>query len=609
MSNMFGSLYIGSSGIRNSQSALNTTANNLANVSTTGYVREQVLFADEDYVTTGRASISKQQSGLGVSIADVVHARDIFLDQSYRLAHGRQSFYDTVYNTTSEVETYFQELDGEEFVTTLQDMGTALTSYAEDPSDETNQNLVIQKAGLFIDRAHVIYSQLQTYQRNVNTQVSDSVDKINKLAKTIAKINTQVQTIEAGGVETAMDLRDARDQALDELSKYGNITYSENPNGIVDVSFEGHELVLGDDVNTMGKMVDKATGFITPYWENSSTASVTDKVYDLTKPISAETNTDVGSLKALLISRGETIATYKDLLYNSSGGALTSDEYQNTIGSSILQNTEAEFDQLVHNVITTLNNIFAPNATSTYDSATTSGDLKDADGNVLYSISATPSSTTTYRITDASGNYSDIPIGATVLDTNTASTGKDGKLPPEELFTRNGMSRYTQYTKYDSSGTAIGVVYAYNEEDPTDSSSMYTLSNTKINDTLMADKTKLPCLKQNGLVNYDLGSALTSAWNQENWNLNPYDTTKTSFSAYYTNMISDIAKQGSIYASASDTMATSVTSISNQRQQVIGVSTDEELTNMIKFQNAYNAASRYINVLTTMMDSLFTAIS
>ena len=46
MANGMGSLYIGASGLQNSQNALNTTANNLANVETKGYVRQQVLFAD-----------------------------------------------------------------------------------------------------------------------------------------------------------------------------------------------------------------------------------------------------------------------------------------------------------------------------------------------------------------------------------------------------------------------------------------------------------------------------------------------------------------------------------------------------------------------------------
>lgn len=93
MANGMGSLYIGSSGLRTSQNALNTTANNLANVDTTGYVRQQVIQADRHYNTFDKnAAISNQQSGLGVSIADVIHSRDIFLDKSYRTETGRQSF-------------------------------------------------------------------------------------------------------------------------------------------------------------------------------------------------------------------------------------------------------------------------------------------------------------------------------------------------------------------------------------------------------------------------------------------------------------------------------------------------------------------------------------
>ena len=98
MANGFGSLYIGASGLQNSQNALNTTSNNLANVNTKGYVRQQVLQVDRNYTTFNTtASISQQQSGLGMKIGDVVHARDIFLDKSYRNASGRQAFYAATY--------------------------------------------------------------------------------------------------------------------------------------------------------------------------------------------------------------------------------------------------------------------------------------------------------------------------------------------------------------------------------------------------------------------------------------------------------------------------------------------------------------------------------
>lgn len=86
MGNGFGSLYIGQSGLQSAQNALNTTANNLSNVSTTGYVRQQVRFADKTYnkLKDPTKNVNLQQYGLGVSIGDVAHARDIFLDKSFR---------------------------------------------------------------------------------------------------------------------------------------------------------------------------------------------------------------------------------------------------------------------------------------------------------------------------------------------------------------------------------------------------------------------------------------------------------------------------------------------------------------------------------------------
>ena len=64
MANGFGSLYIGASGVQNAQSALNTTANNLANVDTKGYVRQQVRFADKNYTTLKEISTRVEDSKL-----------------------------------------------------------------------------------------------------------------------------------------------------------------------------------------------------------------------------------------------------------------------------------------------------------------------------------------------------------------------------------------------------------------------------------------------------------------------------------------------------------------------------------------------------------------
>lgn len=82
------------------------------------------------------------------------------------------------------------------------------------PDDSVSQNLVVQKAQLFVSRANAVYSGLQSYQYNINTQISDNIDQVNKLGDTIQDLNLQIMKVEAGGIETAMTLRDARDQAL-----------------------------------------------------------------------------------------------------------------------------------------------------------------------------------------------------------------------------------------------------------------------------------------------------------------------------------------------------------------------------------------------------------
>ena len=177
MANSMGSLYIGVSGLQTSQNALNMTANNLANVDTEGYVRERILQQDRNYVTMNMTTaVSYQQAGMGVSIGDVIHARDIFLDKMYRTQNGRSGFYSTTFETISEVQTLFQELEGtafQEVLTGDDGLWVAFQEFAKDPSDSSRQNLVIQKASLFASRSKAVYNGLKTYQSNLNLQVAE----------------------------------------------------------------------------------------------------------------------------------------------------------------------------------------------------------------------------------------------------------------------------------------------------------------------------------------------------------------------------------------------------------------------------------------------------
>ena len=106
---LFGSLYVGASGLQTGQNALNTTAHNLSNVDTKGYTRQQTLLTDKNYnlLSVNPKAAANQQTGLGVTYADVRQVRDSFLDQKYRKESGRSAFYEVSYNTLSGWNPYW----------------------------------------------------------------------------------------------------------------------------------------------------------------------------------------------------------------------------------------------------------------------------------------------------------------------------------------------------------------------------------------------------------------------------------------------------------------------------------------------------------------------
>lgn len=657
MANGMGSLMIGHTGLKASQDAINNVANNLANVNTVGYVRQQVIFRDTAYNNVGYTkNFDKKLTGLGTSIGEIVHARDIFLDKAFRTENGRSSYYTAMFEAVDEVQNYFQELEGTAFQDILTGPASLWQSFqelAKDPSDTVNQNLVIQKASLFVSRAQTVMRGLANYQINTNNKISEDIDAINKCAKTIYEMNKEIQGIEVGGREIAMNERDARDNAIDELSKYGNIMYSEQADGTVALSFEGKFMVDGMFCYEIGKQIDRATGYITPYWPHLSNeqGGYYEQVLDFSQEICTEFDTDIGELKALVQSRGTKISNFNDI------NNVEADEYDKTTGLSVMQNTEAEFDNLVHGIMSQINELLSP--TKKMDELIVQND---------------------------DGTYSSFQ-NVYVLDEENCCVGADGKKPPQELFTRTGCERFQKVSAYDAETKKFRDYYIYNVEDVNDSvrfpatgtlngktyqiyddnntkvstfksfneqtgrlseptslnvpytpwnkpgnekyilttingfdyyvlnenysydlSKQYTTSETEINYNLKRQVTNLPYINSEKEIAYDLAQKLATLWDEQSLCINPRYPTQYTYSEYYKEMIGEIGILGSAYESASESLEDTVYATENQRSGVIGVSSDEELTKMIKYQNAYNASSRYIQTVSDMIEVLLNGL-
>lgn len=566
MANGFGSLYVGASGLQNAQNAINTTANNLANVDTKGYVRQQVRYADKNYtiLKDSRANVNMQQSGLGVSIGDVVHARDIFLDKTYRQETGRMSFYSARYETATYVEDLMQELNGQQFKQSVSDLWQAFQEVSTKPADSTNQNLVLQKADLLVSRTQKLYSDLQNYQSNINDQIKDDVDRVNTIGNRIYELNLQIQRVEAGGTETAMTLRDERDSLLDELGNYGRIEVTEDATGFTYVDMEGVRFVDENRCYNMGLKAADGTGFYTPYWPQQSDVEKGQyvPVFRLSGEISSEMNTDIGSIKSKLLVRGDAYGRREDMASEKS--------YGNIEGCTLME-VQAELDVLFSNIVRSMNDIYCPNTETTSAFTSTDG--------VTY------------------------PAGTKILDEENCARGVDGEIPPRELFTRIGIDRYTKVTGKDGK-----TYYVYNEENPDVSSTRYAIGTITVNSDLKRQITLMPAYKKDGSVDYEMGAKLAAAWEVKDMKLNPYDQKPCTFEEFYDKMVDQLGIEGNTYKSVTETLSGAVSSVDSKRQQVSGVSSDEELSNMIKFQSAYNAASRFMNVISEMTETIVTGL-
>lgn len=547
---LFSALSVGRSGLQTSQNALNTTAHNVSNADTKGYTRQQVMLGSNVYNTIKYSyqSVSNQQIGLGVVYTQTRQVRDDFLDKLYRKESGRSAFYEVSNDTLYQIENIMGEPGENPFQASVDRLWESIQELAKKPNDAVNEGLLVQRANQFIKEANLVHNELNAYQDSLNEQVSDTVEKINTYGKAIYELNKEILKVEGGNIEHANDLRDQRNYCLDQLGSLCNMTYSVDVFGNYKVQIEGESFVTRDYVNEIGLYKKEDNGFYIPYWPQFApktvdaygreTVDITHaEVVDTGRKISSELNTDIGRLESLMYARGDHRANYTEL----------DPEQYDKISSSLIMNVQAEFDQLIHDITTGINDILAEAS----DSA--SGYLCNEDGS------------------------------------------------PLQLFTK-----------------AVGDNYVFNgtsgkwekvKENPNRKETLFTVGNIRVNDALLKQPTLLGFVKSEGSVDFVTAEKLCALFEEETHTLNPNVKTKGNFSDYYMNLTNQIADSGSVYKKLASDQEGTVGAASAAREQIIGVSTDEELTNMIKFQNAYNASSRYINAVDELLEHLINAMA
>ena len=137
----------------------------------------------------------------------------------------------------------------------------------------------------------------------------------------------------------------------------------------------------------------------------------------------------------------------------------------------------------------------------------------------------------------------------------------------------------------------------------------FTTTNIIVNPWYVDSPTNLSMMRADDQADYETAQKLAQVFQDERYTLNPNVATKVSFLQYYNGLVTQVANSAYVNRAISESQENTVSSIDEARQQIAGVSTDEELQYMIMFQNAYNASSRYINVVNDMLEGLLTTLS
>lgn len=226
MASTFFGLNIAYTGLTASNAALNTTANNIANVETDGYSRQtvtqQASNAIRSYTTYGCI-------GSGVDTLSIDRNRDAFYDFKFWNNNNKVGEYEEKHYYMKQVEDLFSDdktIKG--FTSIFNEMYNALDELQKNSGDMTTKQQFIGYANNLAYYFNTVAENLENIQLDANAEIKNKVDEINSYAQEIASLDEQINVIELTGTK-ANELRDRRDLIIDKLSQITNVEIKETP--------------------------------------------------------------------------------------------------------------------------------------------------------------------------------------------------------------------------------------------------------------------------------------------------------------------------------------------------------------------------------------------
>lgn len=606
MPSTFFGLTIASSGLNAYQIALNTTANNISNLRTPGYSRQQANRVASDAL---RAYASYGTMGSGVTTESIKQVRNQYYDTKYWYNQASVGFYDTRLTHLEQIENYFIDDDSAKgFSTILNKMFNDLDTLKNNAADTNVRKQFIGSSQNLATYFNSVASGLEEIQASTNDEIKSTVMNINSIAEKIATLNYQINVIETQG-GYANELRDQRALLIDELSAIvptevsevpvTNTNNPDMPTGATyyTVMIGGQVLVDTYDYNTL-TCVSR---------ENKVNQSDIDGLYDIKwaktgNTFNAGASYMSGSLKSLFDVRdGNNAENFRGTV-----NVLNAKQIQITNPSI----TSLETMTMPESGMITINGKQYKYTGFTFEA--------DADGKITsFTFDMEDGFNGIDEMNRADGKIASIgesvdSMGIPYYQAQMnqflrcfAAAFNDIEFDGEDLY-GNKTNDYSFFTGTDQ---ISGEEYvfgkspngAYTGSSAAGSYYKLTAGNIRVSQVCEKDPARFATttdVSDNGVDRYDLIEKLAKLKS---------DTVLYrggNAEGFLKCMISDISidtqESKIFYKNYMNVEAT----INNQRMSISGVDEDEEGLDLIKFQNAYNLSSKMISVMSELYDRL-----
>ena len=556
--NIFSALSSAKLGLLAQQLAIEVTGQNIANVETEGYSRQDVTFE----ANTPRHAIkygSMHQIGTGVRVAGIERAHDQVLFEQIMDEGDLSGSTEVKKEIFEQLEVLFNEGSG-------RSLNDALSSFFASVHDlATNARGLSERADLVSKAEHLASTfnqtgkQLFTIQRNIDATIETEVTEINSLTTQIGKLNESIHANEPASQYKANDLRDNRDRLVKELSKKIDIQLIEESDNQISLTMkDGTALVLKDRVFKL------------------STSLNGDN--DSFKDVNIEYGSGLKNITATM--RGGELRGYLDMRDTEVESIL---DKMNILSASFIQ----EFNG-IHRAG------FGIDGSSGLDF------FSPLDVTVDHDVDNT--GTAVVSMTNAS------PTTVSVDEFEMAFTGSDA-FTLNNLTTNasSGTFTFTTGSTFNiKDGFAVTISGAALAGDKvTFSVSEDAASGMAVSSTITADTRKIAA---GTTTNGDGGNALLMADLQNKLAFNSVTWSSGSgsytFDEYYNAVVSTIGIESFSAQATLRQQEGIMLQLNSRRESISGVSIDEEMIKMIKFQQAYNASARMISVVDEMLDAL-----